>query len=134
MKRLDYSTLTEAERRAFLASSEKLFKRQVRKRILVARVQRFPMTRFLVAVAGVFTIGDPPRIAQFVLLLVPKRSREHLLGDLEEEYRSVLLPEYGGFWARVWYWEQIALAIGEYLWPFVKRVLGLAAIWKVIGR
>ena len=76
----------------------------------------------------------PPKSAHFVLLLVPKKDREHLIGDLEEEYRTNILPEYGKFWARVWYWVQAIQAIGFYVWPFVKRVLGMAAIGKVIGR
>ena len=76
----------------------------------------------------------PPRAARFLLLLIPKRNREHLLGDLEEEYRTIVLPEYGRFWAKLWYCEQAAIAVGFYVWPFIKRILGLAAIWKVIGR
>src|SRR5262249_48174418 len=77
---------------------------------------------------------QPPRFAQFALLLIPKRNREHLVGDLDEEYRTIALPQQGRFWARVWYWEQAVLALGFYLWPLLKRVLGLAAIWRVIGR
>jgi len=84
--------------------------------------------------AGELSDDRPPRVAQFALLLIPKKNREHLIGDLEEEYRTIALPEFGRFWARLWYWEQTGLALGFYVWPFVKRILGLAAIWKVIGR
>lgn len=84
--------------------------------------------------SAVFEAGRPPRIAQFALLMIPRRNREHLLGDLEEEYRAIVLPEYGQFWARVWYWVQAIQALGFYSWPFLKRVLGMAGIWKVIGR
>jgi hypothetical protein len=76
----------------------------------------------------------PPRTAQFVLLLIPKKNREHLVGDLEEEYRTKVLPEWGRFRAQFLYWEQTAIAVICYLWPVLKRILGLAAIWKVIGR
>jgi hypothetical protein len=76
----------------------------------------------------------PPRSAQFALLLIPKRNREHLAGDLEEEFRTVVLPQHGRFLARCWYCEQVALAIGFYLWPTVKKILGLSVILKLIGR
>lgn len=77
---------------------------------------------------------DPPRVAQFALLMIPTRSREHLLGDLEEEYRTIVLPQCRRFWAKAWYWEQTLLALGFYVWPFLKKVLGMAVIWKLIGR
>ena len=35
-----------------------------------------------------------------------KKNREHLIGDLEGKYRAKVLPEYGRFWVRLWYWEQ----------------------------
>jgi hypothetical protein len=76
----------------------------------------------------------PPRFAQFTLLLIPKRSREHLIGDLEEEFRTIVLPQYGRFLARCWYFEQVAIAIGCYAWPTIKKILGLSFILKLIGR
>jgi len=77
---------------------------------------------------------SPPKVAQFALLLIPKRNREHLIGDMEEEYRTITLPQYGRFLARVWYWEQTAIAVGRYLLPVIKRILGFAVIWKLIGK
>jgi hypothetical protein len=79
-------------------------------------------------------IEIPPRLAHFALLLVPKRNREHLIGDLEEEFRTVVLPRHGCFLARCWYFEQVALAIGSYLWPMIKKILGLSILHKLIGR
>lgn len=87
-----------------------------------------------VRVGKAFARKRPPRVAQFTLLMIPRKNREHLIGDLEEEYRTVVLIQYGRFWAGLWYWEQTALALGFYVWPFLRRVLGLAAIWKMIGR
>lgn len=81
-----------------------------------------------------FKKSSPPRVAQFALLLIPKRNREHLIGDMEEEYRTIALPQYGLFWARFWYWEQTAIAVGRYLLPAIKRILGFAVIWKLIGK
>jgi hypothetical protein len=71
-----------------------------------------------------------PATAKFILLLVPKRNREHLIGDLEEEYRTILLPEYGVSKARNWYRWQVALSIGPLLWAQVKRGAALAWLWK----
>lgn len=79
-------------------------------------------------------VDHPPQFAEYVLLLIPKKNREHLIGDLEEEYRTKVLPEWGPLRARIFYWEQTAVAVVCYLWPVLKRLLGLAAIWKVIGK
>jgi hypothetical protein len=76
----------------------------------------------------------PPRSAQFALLLIPKRNREHLIGDLEEEFRTIVLPQYGRFLAGCWYFEQAAIAMGCYAWPTIKKILGLSFILKLIGR
>jgi hypothetical protein len=76
----------------------------------------------------------PPQLAEFILFLIPKRSREYLIGDLEEEYRTKMLPEFGSFRANILYWEQTMVAIICYLWPVLKRLLGLVAVWKLIGR
>jgi hypothetical protein len=76
----------------------------------------------------------PPRFARFVFLLIPKRNREHLVGDLEEEFNIVVLPQYGSFLARCWYFEQVMLAVGFYLWPTIKKILGLSVLYKMIGR
>jgi hypothetical protein len=43
-------------------------------------------------------------VAKLLLLLIPKEHRDGTIGDLEEEYRTVLLPEYGVRWARFYYW------------------------------
>jgi len=73
---------------------------------------------------------SPPKVAKLILLLVPKRCRENLIGDLEEEYTTILLPEYGARRARAWYWWQVALSIGPLLWAQVKRGLAVAWVWK----
>lgn len=73
---------------------------------------------------------SPPAGAKFILLLIPKRNREHLIGDLEEEYRTILVPEYGVRKARTWYWWQVAISIGPLLWAHVKRGAAIAWLWK----
>jgi hypothetical protein len=58
------------------------------------------------------------KLADFVLrLLLTRRNRETISGDLLEEYREVVLPARGRFRGSVWYWRQVLsfmspLAIG----------------------
>jgi hypothetical protein len=54
--------------------------------------------------------APPPRAAKFLLLLLPPRNRDCIIGDLEEEYRTVLLREYGEQLARFYYWWHVILA------------------------
>ena len=46
----------------------------------------------------------PPRFPKFLLLLIPKKNREYVIGDLEEEFQTILVPQYGYRIARCWYW------------------------------
>jgi hypothetical protein len=73
-----------------------------------------------------------PRLAQFALLLIPKRNREHLIGDLEEEYRTIVLPQYGPFLASCFYCWQVVASLAAYVWPCIKRIVGLTALWKIM--
>lgn len=73
---------------------------------------------------------SPPATAKFILLLVPKRNREHVIGDLEEEYRTILLPEYGVRKARNWYRWQVVMSIVPLLWAQMKRGSVIAWLWK----
>jgi hypothetical protein len=77
---------------------------------------------------------SPPKLGEYALLLIPKRNRENLIGDLEEEYRTVILPKYGPRLAAIWYWVQAVWVIGPFIWAGVKRATGLEIIWKLIGR
>jgi hypothetical protein len=74
--------------------------------------------------------SSPPAAAKFILLLIPKRHREHLIGDLEEEYTMMLLPEYGVKRARLWYWWQVAISVGPLCWSQVRRGIAIAWLWK----
>ncbi len=54
---------------------------------------------------------SPPRLAQFVLLLVPPGRREHVIGDLEEEFKTILIPRYGTRIAKLYYRWHVALEV-----------------------
>lgn len=69
----------------------------------------------------------PPLRAQKLLhFLLPKNLRESLIGDLEEEYRTVIFPKFGGRYARAWYWKQVATSILPLIWSALVKALKLA--------
>jgi DNA-binding CsgD family transcriptional regulator len=74
----------------------------------------------------------PPEFARFLLLLVPKKYRENLLGDLDEEFTTIVLPDYGARKARLWYWWQMIASIAPIVWAQVKRIAGLVLLWKAV--
>jgi len=57
-----------------------------------------------------------PRVAEYLVFLVlPKKDRESVQGDLEEEYYTTILPKFGSGKAKLWYWKQVVWSI----WPIV---------------
>jgi hypothetical protein len=101
--------------------------------LLESQLRRIPNpsrtpVRFSVAIS----VSTAPPLPKFLLLLVPKKNREHLLGDLEEEYRTVVLPEYGLRRAQWWYWEQVFISLWPFLWAILKRLAGMALFWKIV--
>ena len=61
-------------------------------------------------------IPTPPGFATSILdLCVPANIRQHLIGDLHEEYLQERLPEKGQLRANLWYWKQTLLCSYEFL-------------------
>ena len=57
----------------------------------------------------------PPPLAEWLLAsFAPKRIREGLLGDLQEEYLRFAVPELGLARARRWYWRQVLGVVSQY--------------------
>jgi hypothetical protein len=81
---------------------------------------------------GFGELRSVPHAARFILLLIPRRHREHLIGDLEEEFSSVVLPEYGLRKARLWYWSQVLTSIWPLFWAEVRRIAGIIVLWKSV--
>jgi DNA-binding CsgD family transcriptional regulator len=77
-------------------------------------------------------VGKPPEFARFLLLLVPKKYRENLLGDMDEEFSTIILPQYGARKARLWYWWQLIASIAPIVWAQGKRIAGLVLLWKAV--
>ena len=60
----------------------------------------------------------PPVAGRYLLdLMLPRKHRESLVGDIEQEYRMEILPRYGRRWASIWFWKQVIWEIvpGLYL-------------------
>jgi len=77
---------------------------------------------------------DIPILARMMFLLVDKRNREALIGDLEEEYRTEVVPVKSRFRARCWWWSQVLGIAGTYLQSRIRRGLGLAAVRRLRRR
>ncbi len=78
------------------------------------------------------TAHEPPRVAEFLLLLIPIKYRENLLGDLEEEYRTRLLPRYGLRKAQVYYCAQVLFSIGAFLARSLAGIAGIHWVGKIV--
>jgi len=56
--------------------------------------------------------AKPYRFAEKMLyLFLPKKQREHVPGDLEEEFTTIILPKFGPRFAMRWYWFQVIRTI-----------------------
>ena len=62
--------------------------------------------------------ASPPLAGRYVLdLLLPRKHRENLIGDIEQDYRTNILQRYGRTAASIWFWKQVLSEIipGLYL-------------------
>lgn len=75
----------------------------------------------------------PPPAPGFLLLLVPKKEREFLLGDLEEEYRTRALRD-GRSKALIWHWRQVGVCICSFAWRLLKKAADAGLIWRLLSR
>jgi hypothetical protein len=60
-------------------------------------------------------LQKPPKTAGLLLSFIPVKYRDNLLGDLEEDYWTRLVPKHGLRWARVCYWFQAIYALSAFL-------------------
>lgn len=75
-------------------------------------------------------LGDkhPPKFAEYLLYFLPKKNREPLLGDLEEEYHDIY-ARFGKSKAEFWYWGQVVRSF----WPLITNALKQIVRWGVLG-
>jgi hypothetical protein len=77
---------------------------------------------------------DPPSAAIFLLFLAPKKHRDPLLGDLEEDFHNKVLPRVGLRSARFWFWWQVIISLAPLVLQQLRKIVGLGLLWKFIGR
>jgi len=69
------------------------------------------------------TFGRGPSVpagAEKLLFLgLSKSEREEQIGDLEEEFRTKIVPRFGLQFARRWYWSQVSRTVA---WAVVRRI------------
>lgn len=69
-----------------------------------------------------------PKFAEYLLHFLPKKDREQLLGDLEEEYRGIY-KKFGRRKATFWYYCQVVMSFWPYIAHTIMKLLG----WGVVG-
>jgi hypothetical protein len=69
-----------------------------------------------------------PRVGEYVLyLLLPRKDRDPIIGDLRELYADTIKPKFGPVAARWWYWTQVVKSLGALMPVSIVRWAALAA-------
>lgn len=72
----------------------------------------------------------PPMTPSLLLeLVLPRRDRATVIGDLEETYNNELLPKYGRKTAGLVYWARCVREALFYSWPLLTRIVP----WGIVG-
>lgn len=73
----------------------------------------------------------PPRLATLLLRLrLPQELAAEITGDLEEEYRTRVVPAYGPFRAGLWFWGQAFIVRGGALRRASRRLRSIRPNWE----
>lgn len=83
--------------------------------------------------------STPPKPAESVLLwILPKDQRNALIGDLEEEYRTLIVPKLGERAAQWWYWKQAIFSVAPTIGGWLRKIsIYSGAAWLfdwILGR
>lgn len=62
------------------------------------------------------------KLAKYLLSFLPKKEREPLLGDLEEEYHEIF-KKFGKRQAEIWCWCQVATSLPPLLIATIKKIV-----------
>lgn len=66
-----------------------------------------------------------PLIGRVICRLIDVRTREYVVGDLEEEYWTVIIISRRWLSARCWWWRQVFAMVGYGVWKRLLRLVGL---------
>jgi len=74
----------------------------------------------------------PPRRAQSLLYFaLPRAERGYIIGDLDEEFQTIILPMFGPRMARLWYWSQVVRSLGRIFLASLKKVVRLGVLLRI---
>jgi len=81
-------------------------------------------------------LGPPIAPSLLLELVLPRRDRATVIGDLEETYYNELLPKYGRNTAGLLYWTRCVREALFYSWPLLRKVVpwGIVAATLCTGR
>jgi hypothetical protein len=86
------------------------------------------------------TLAQPPDqieatwlVERLVAMFLSPELREAVIGDLQERYGE-LIEESGYTRATLWFWRQIVTSLAPFAWVTLKRISGLEAIYRRMGR
>lgn len=75
--------------------------------------------------------GNVPKLGEYWLyLILPSKARKYLPADLEEEFKTEILPRFGFRKARLWYWTQVFKSIGPIIARRLAKLASLAWLLK----
>jgi hypothetical protein len=75
-----------------------------------------------------------PMLGRVIFCLIERGNREHVVGDLEEEYWTIIIVQRGLIFARCWWWRQVFGIAGSYIWKYMRRALGLTVMRSFLRR
>ncbi|MDH3673794.1 MAG: permease prefix domain 2-containing transporter [Gammaproteobacteria bacterium] len=83
---------------------------------------------------GIVRAHLPRRAEQLATLFFTKHLRENVLGDLEEEFETIIVPKFGVRFGRRWYWFQVVRSIWAVMGASLLKLgliawLGRVASW-----
>ena len=79
--------------------------------------------------------NEPPIFATALLyLILPKRERQTLPGDLLEEYETTIVPKFGATYARLWYWIQVLRSVKPMLGLRIVKLISLGWLVDLVRR
>lgn len=74
----------------------------------------------------------PPIQAAYLLrLFLAKTEREHIPGDLEEEFNTIMVPNFGVRAAKLWYWKQVITSVAPVFRSRLGKWIAIAWFGKV---
>jgi hypothetical protein len=100
----------------------------------VDATKRVSVSRELVGEGILKSRPSPPLLAEKLLLLVlPPRISDPIVGDLAERFPSIQ-ERHGDWFARAWYWRHAVGAVTRFIGPRLAAATSLGAVLRVARR